>query len=594
MKRVISVLLAILACAICTVSSASAEDIPEELRTLFDEQNGGDSVTDYIEFLTPDGVRHAFILDGWGMMGYQYRDGALKNVSSGSVPYAGPGSRFQRHDTQAVRADGSTYPDDLGFDILGDADGVCESYHYNGESFVLCGWVDAEKYHGAVLIDGTTIAYYPFGGSDAEYAVDVGDGLTLYGWTNGYECHPATPEEARKRAALLKSEMEDDFPGYTLLDYAVYNSGTSVVAGYYRVKDRMLEIKQVTYKAEYGCVREDDAMAVPLTDEMIKRLETEAPEMLICAGGFSSTFAVKDAIDRSAIPVTGEIIDSDIQPGGMILLIEDEKKDRRLYWVKQDETGGYEIQATNTLPESVSLDLFHAGNGQVSFIWKQNDQYRQAGYKMGADGSWNLEWVMTDFDYQAVFWGVGVYSSEGTDGNPIKVGTLKEFDLFEANLENLPYTEEGLMSVLNRDGWAVVSNPDARDRLHLRTHPKKGAQSLGKFYNGTPVRVLEELGEWCHVCIGLDGQLEGYMMTKYLTFGKQMDAVDWAFPQRILLEEKLYHPVYADMSLSKEGGVIHDGAYWIVGVVEDDLYIVLTETGKTGYAPQEWFSEGNG
>ena len=75
---------------------------------------------------------------------------------------------------------------------------------------------------------------------------------------------------------------------------------------------------------------------------------------------------------------------------------------------------------------------------------------------------------------------------------------------------------------------------------------------------------------------------------------KGMDAVDWAFPQRILLEEKLYHPVYADMSLSKEGGVIHDGAYWIVGVVEDDLYIVLTETGKTGYAPQEWFSEGNG
>ena len=40
--------------------------------------------------------------------------------------------------------------------------------------------------------------------------------------------------------------------------------------------------------------------------------------------------------------------------------------------------------------------------------------------------------------------------------------------------------------------------------------------------------------------------------------------------------------------------MIHDGAYWIVGVVEDDLYIVLTETGKTGYAPQEWFSEGNG
>ena len=34
--------------------------------------------------------------------------------------------------------------------------------------------------------------------------------------------------------------------------------------------------------------------------------------------------------------------------------------------------------------------------------------------------------------------------------------------------------------------------------------------------------------------------------------------------------------------------------YWLVGVVEDELYIILTETGETGYAPQDWFWEGNG
>ena len=592
MKRFAASLLTILLCIMCVSSLASIVQIPEELKVILDEQNRGDHVLDYIEFITPDGVRYAFILDPWRLREYQYRDGIWQSARDTGALYNGKVLRFQRHGTQSPRADGSAYPDDLGFDVFGEIDGICESYHYDGEQFSLCGWVDASKYHGAVLIDGTTISYYPFGSTEAEYAIDVGE--ALYGWTGQYEDHPATPEEAKERAALLKCEMEDDFPGYTLLDYAVYNSGTNAEAGYYRIKDGMLDIKQVTYEAGIGCVREDDAMAVPLTDEMLKKLETEAPEILIRAGGFDSTFASGDAIDLSVIPVAGEIIASDVQPGGMILLTEDEEKKRHLHWVIQDGKGGYEIQTTNTLPENVSLDLFHAGNDEVSFTWKQNDRYRRAGYKLGEDGSWNLEWVMTGLDYQAVFWGVRVYSSEVTDGNPIKVGTLKEFDLFEADLKNLPYTEEELMDALDRDGWAVVHNPNPKDRLHLRTAPKKGAQSLGKFYNGTPMRVLENLGEWCHVCIGLDEHLEGYMMTKYLTFGKQMDDVKWAFPQKSLLEENSYRSVYVDMNLSEDGNTIHEGSYWIVGVVEDDLYIILTETGETGYAPQDWFWEGNG
>ena len=194
MKRRSMLLLAAMICVSCRPALASVEDMPFDLRAVFEDQNNGVSATDYVEFTTPDGVRHAFILDGWGMMGYQYRNDAWQNVRSGSVLHSGSGPRFQRHDMQTVRADGSTYPDALGFDILGDADGVCESYHYNGETFALCGWVDAAKYKGAVMIDGTTIAYYPFGGSGAEYSVHIGDELTLYGWANEYERHPATPE----------------------------------------------------------------------------------------------------------------------------------------------------------------------------------------------------------------------------------------------------------------------------------------------------------------------------------------------------------------------------------------------------------------
>ena len=76
MKRGIMLLLAAMICAVGLPALASVEDMPFELRAMFEEQNGGVSAKDYVEFTTPDGVRHAFILDGWGIMGYQYRDGA--------------------------------------------------------------------------------------------------------------------------------------------------------------------------------------------------------------------------------------------------------------------------------------------------------------------------------------------------------------------------------------------------------------------------------------------------------------------------------------------------------------------------------------
>ena len=36
-----------------------------------------------------------------------------------------------------------------------------------------------------------------------------------------------------------------------------------------------------------------------------------------------------------------------------------------------------------------------------------------------------------------------------------------------------------------------VANPDPADRLNLRAAPRPDAVSLGKYYNGTPVYLLE-------------------------------------------------------------------------------------------------------
>ena len=69
---------------------------------------------------------------------------------------------------------------------------------------------------------------------------------------------------------------------------------------------------------------------------------------------------------------------------------------------------------------------------------------------------------------------------------------LQNSELFASNPAQLPNSVEALPAAMDKTGWAVVNNPNPADRLHLRVSPERGATSLGKFYNGTPVQVLEE------------------------------------------------------------------------------------------------------
>lgn len=62
--------------------------------------------------------------------------------------------------------------------------------------------------------------------------------------------------------------------------------------------------------------------------------------------------------------------------------------------------------------------------------------------------------------------------------------------------------------------YAVVNNPDPADRLNLRLTPSKASASLGKYFNGVMVRVLQANDDgWAQVRIG---DCVGYMMLDYL------------------------------------------------------------------------------
>lgn len=63
---------------------------------------------------------------------------------------------------------------------------------------------------------------------------------------------------------------------------------------------------------------------------------------------------------------------------------------------------------------------------------------------------------------------------------------------------------------------AVVNNPNPQDRLNLRASPSTSSTSLGRYYNGTQVKVYERGATWCYVEVQ---GIRGYMMTTYLYFG---------------------------------------------------------------------------
>ena len=230
MKRIFTVLLvALLLHTFSPYFVAFAEQnnycdpIPQDLITMIEGVP-----QDCIVFDAPDGTVHAYIIEEYGssLDGYRLTEGQWEMiVGGGDVLNYRDDARFVRHQTNQLRPDGTAYGDAQGFDIVASG-GVYDSYHWNGEYYTLCGWCDPERYNGIVMIQGTMLKYFPQGSMVPEYETNTDDELTMYSWTGFYQDRPATPEEARKRAAILPKSIQEMIPGKTLVEYRSYNSGT--------------------------------------------------------------------------------------------------------------------------------------------------------------------------------------------------------------------------------------------------------------------------------------------------------------------------------------------------------------------------------
>ncbi len=301
------------------------------------------------------------------------------------------------------------------------------------------------------------------------------------------------------------------------------------------------------------------------------------------------------------VPYGYELIQLDLQPNALILLVDSAQGSRSLRIMPHENWQFRETIITKPLPQTASLDLFHAEEGALQLEWYDGKHDVQFGFSQKALGVFTPSWLQVDGDTDSTNY-LFTYNSIACteDTHPLSNDGVHYGDhpfqrIESIDFTSLPITKDAMLAHVDGSRYAVVNNPNPEDRLHLRERPDKTARSFGKFYNRTPVRVHEIDGEWSKVSIGSDGLLTGYMMTKYLAFGDEMNSVACAFPQ-LFIQEHLDYPLpLVPYSGGGTTGVTisRDSSIYIIGIHESN-YIILTEDGDTGYLLEHLFYPGNG
>lgn len=592
------ILLGLLLCLFivpCPAKADAFETLPAEVQQLFLSEYSQEDVADTLTFSLANGQTCCMILNhfGWLYGYFTQGDGYVLNYCNSNLANVGTESlQLVRHTSSGLQPDGSAYTKTPGFDIWnGEGCRMIFCFSEGDQGFDFVGYRGEHSDYDVMVSPGgdemVQLAFYRDGQLDSRFRVY--DSLfRMPGLTE----LPAQPEQARLLEAVSPERLAARQEGYTLRWYSSDGvlEDTMVETAYSKVENGFLTVRWVKYQAGGAIISELTSFPIPLSKEFQQRLEAEPFDQLISLS-YSNEFQTDDFLNTSLIPVSGSILQSSIQPHALLLLMEDEAGVRRLTEITRNENGVYALRQTPPLPKGVWMDSFHAGMEGLLLEWDQ--QHRQVNFQRTFDGEWKLIWLTCYGEKETLNCSFGLNTGTLMDTDTLRIGVLP-FDLFADDLTTLPCTSEELTAQLDRTGLAVVCNPDPNDRLHLRTKPSREADSLGKFWNGTPVRVLNERDGWCQVEIGTDGRLTGWMLKKYLVTGAKMDQVTPCFSQQTLRDDKAETetPIYTDLSL-KERYCTHSG-WELMGVADDRLYVVVTDEGETGYAPMEWFFDGNG
>jgi len=207
-----------------------------------------------------------------------------------------------------------------------------------------------------------------------------------------------------------------------------------------------------------------------------------------------------------------------------------------------------------------------------------------------ADGTWGVSLVMPD-DGMIIMGKNHINPEDEVHDIFGTFGSHPWSDISAMSWDSLPASYEEAVARVNQDNWAVVNNPNPEDRLHLRVSPDKEAASLGKYYNRTPVQIRKRGKDWCAVTVC---GVEGYMMTRYLAIGADMDAVEYAGPWRSRKEHLNEVRLYDKPRASSAFVMNKLSWFYVMGVAGEFYHVWLPDTEEYGYVRMDDLWEGNG
>lgn len=256
-------------------------------------------------------------------------------------------------------------------------------------------------------------------------------------------------------------------------------------------------------------------------------------------------------------------------------------------YIDSSNQAWWKVTLSQPLPEETWLHGGHSNGDHVALFPYQGEEYVYV--DLMRDGTWQVSWIGRED-----WFGIGeTYVQLPGDTRHYAWGTLS----ISLNVEDisdwnaLPATAEEAKALLDQSDWAVVNNPNPEDRLHLRMEPNRSAKSLGKYYNGTPVHILEKKDDWVKVDVF---GVQGWMMKKYLAFGSDQNRVENVMPMMFIKEGTEEASLYWDAEcIDKKGEV---SQVLIMGIVGNDCYHVMEDfnPNQTGYVRQADLWEGNG
>ncbi|MBQ2990393.1 MAG: SH3 domain-containing protein [Clostridia bacterium] len=306
------------------------------------------------------------------------------------------------------------------------------------------------------------------------------------------------------------------------------------------------------------------------------------------------------------------LTDSDLTHGKQVYLLENGEGVTRLriaQWNGID--GAYVCMDNDTVPQGAWLDDFHAGEKEILVHWLADGIKKDAPVEVYAqaeraatlaqrsDGTWYLRGGIDNQQegQSFIFTACGIQDllAAGSGCNDgVYYGSHPFMDAKTIDFAQLPVSVEGAFALLDRSEWAVVRNPDPEDRLNLREAPRRNANSMGKFFNRTPVRILSRRDGWCQVQVGGSG-MTGWMMEEFLVFGEEMDDIKCVFESEngLFFRSEDGENVYEQPKLRSRSWKVKTVDY-VIGVCGNDWRILMDEEGRTFYVPREKLWGGNG